>query len=420
MPVIEPTSENYPDPEDAALVPMIGTPTSHSGISLIRHPVHRAVVLADNLYGCIDLGQMRLASQSTSLTTNTSVKVVLNFAHEDFSLDASQQIRNLSIVDIGRAKNSLDLFRLSKDYGAEYAEGWSRSGLPILAEWLSETRTGQDNDLLLVVHELIDDLIRKCYFDKSSLIDSATKGQLMGPLHEAVKVWAMQSHEELRDALDEALSGKNWTKVQWFKLFWRADDVGMVLSQVLERSWLVQADRGLVWLEGRCAEAGLGSGGQTAAPANQTVPVEGESSLISSARRNLLAYTVPMMESLAQDLVVRTLSMTTVSSAIAVLIYVAWPAVTVLQASAFGALGLTLSLRRLQRTWESAKDSWTRELRDEGRKSLRNAEDSIKARIAKGPSVRDEDAQALIDFENARAAVDGVQRALDELRALKP
>jgi hypothetical protein len=73
---------------------------------------------------------------------------------------------------------------------------------------------------------------------------------------------------------------------------------------------------------------------------------------IAAARTDLINETVPQLQALAQNLILQTFSTTSLSSAASALLYVTMSSFSVFEAAAVGVLGLTISLRRMQKIWE--------------------------------------------------------------------
>lgn len=382
------------------------------------------MLLADGPYGCVELGRAGLSSQAYP-NWSDAVIGLLNLADIE-GFEPHTHFRDIAMIDIEKANDSLDLFRKSKENTPEFVKAWRQSSLANIITWLSTVAETQKDGMRLAIRKLIQDVIYKTSVNVSEsrykfqeVSGVKSTDQHLEPLRVAVREWSTQSHEELRDGLNEGISGKDWAKITWWKLLWRVDDVGMVLSQVMEQHWLTRADRGLWRLEGRCDEARLGVRSERV-PKHLYAEVNARkvATLITDTRRRLSLDSIPRLESLAQHIVVQTLSLTTLSSAFATLIFLDWATVTAFEAGAFAALGVTLSLRRLQSRWESAKQAWIEELHEEGRKALRDAEDDIKARMARGPRARLEDEQLLEDLDEAQAAVDEALNAFNELNGL--
>ena len=102
---------------------------------------------------------------------------------------------------------------------------------------------------------------------------------------------------------------------------------------------------------------------------------------ISSARAELIDDTVPALQALAQRLLLQTFSTTSLSSAASALLYISVSSFSLFEASAVGVLGLTFSLRRMQKMWEGARESWEGTVREQGRSTLKRTEDLVRGII---------------------------------------
>ena len=444
--------------KDAALVPAAETPKSYSGgMSLVTYPVHRAIVLADGLEGCLSIGRYMGAHVEGARRHVNILRIVLNLEMIPRSEKQSDLARDLDIVSTSQAAEALEKFRETNTNASFYEQGWFASGMPPVTEWFfKDSNVGADVNMAL--KDLIADVLDDAYLDisrddqaRSQELDMArTSDQLKLPLEDALKTWATQGHTELRDRLDMAFASKEWAKLRWWKLFWRIDDVGMILIELLERNWLVEAEKGVIWLSGRGMQAGLfgedsydnlqPSGKHRSgtvvdvtstdlSPAYETdthtllgvSPAQAPWPLrIPNTRAILQTTTVPTLQSLAQSLVLQSLSITSVSTFLSILLYVSFPTFTVYEAGAVAALGLVWSLRQLQKSWETGRMEWMGEVREVGRLTLKETEDGFREVViragerAKGTV---EDVQEVEDRRMAREAVEECRRALDGIPA---
>ncbi|CRK35258.1 hypothetical protein BN1708_016435, partial [Verticillium longisporum] len=89
---------------------------------------------------------------------------------------------------------------------------------------------------------------------------------------------------------------------------------------------------------------------------------------------------------------------------------------TLYEAGAVAALGIVWSLRRLQTKWETAREFWEGDIREEGRKAVRGAEASI-ADVLKGQTCGA--AQAHEDGRERELARQLTEKAADALSKMK-
>jgi hypothetical protein len=357
-------------------------------------------------------------------------------------------------VDVGI--KALSIFRESIANSVQFERGWFRSGMHNLSQWLvgdlhpSEAIKPAMKALISSVAEEAEMKITKAdtltvQHLNEELAQQQTSASIMGHLEN----WAEQSHTELRDQLDAAFSAKNWHKLSWWKLFWRVDDVSMITSEILERRWLVDAEKGGVFLAGRMDQAGfpeivpngpspLVSGDTTSSQPpedSETVPPppleaaqqptdistqvhtpEPWHTQISTSRMALLAESIPPLQALAQRLVLTTLSTTSLSSALSALLYISMPSLSLFEAGAIAALGLVYSLRRMQKHWENARAMWQIEVREEGRKTLKFTEEMVRWIVAARKQVKPEESERVQGLRRAREAVEKVRSALEKMK----
>ena len=404
--------------EETVLVPLLGTPMSFSGnVSLIRHPVHRSLLLGEGLAGCAELGGW-FGGSKLDQNAASSVQAALNFRRHPANVDEQREPQNFPVIDLEQAVEALALLRKSNENAAQYADGWQKSGVGGVVDWFVAAAQKHPSGMPVAVHRLIEHILSKSdsllgaeRAKQAAYTNVKAIAQITDPLKEALERWATKGHVELRDGLDNVVMSKDWAKLRWWKLFWRVDDVGMILSQVVERSWLPSAGKGLTWLHGRFFEARLMGIGKA-----QGDVVELQT-LIEDGRQILLETSVPKLHSLAQALVVQTASMTTLASAFAALVYWTWPVVTVVQASAFAALGFTWSLHRMQGRWEEAREAWLEELREEGRQRMQETEERLQSQIEKGSLARVEEGGVIQDLDAAQAVITAAREALQQLDA---
>jgi len=435
---------------DAVLVPKLEA-TSARGLP-VPYPVHKTLILGENLDSAIAYGKF----SSDSAGTEDMVKVAIDLSAPVNDAGHSEQSVSTA-VNIAIGTKGLDALRASIANSSVYEKNWFASGLPVLSKWL--TSSLQPDSLIKPAHitlisSLLDDIeanITKEEAQRLSLLASTmTQEQLSSEIIGYLEQWAEKSHRELRDSLDEAFASKNWRKLAWWKLFWRVDDIGMILEEVLERRWLVSAEKDGVYLAGRMKQAGFPDELRhpptlpvstpepeaietEATPAPATEPLQTTDpqptdlstdvklplpwpSLIPSARSALLASSLPPLQALAQRLILTTLSTTSLSSALSALLYISVSTVSLFEASAIAALGLMFSLRSMQKKWEGMREAWMREVREEGRQVLKSTE-GVVMRIIGLKSGKGE----ILDegVEERRRAKESVERVREVLEMLK-
>ncbi|KAI9763816.1 MAG: hypothetical protein M1840_009070 [Geoglossum simile] len=310
---------------------------------------------------------------------------------------------SIAAVDAQLANSAVTKLRQSLDNATIYGQGWFRSGMPSLLKWLTSGSTTTEAEKLKpgvqdLIFSLLEETEARIDQEETSLRNSAAPSGTLEltrrSLHSALASWAERAHIELRGELETAFSSERRRLLAWWKLLWRVDDVGMVAEEVLSRRWLIEAEKEIIWLTGRIVESELNkaeSGSQDveipSAPAAELNPESGLprtlldapgrlpfSELTASDRSEDDQVPLPPLQSRAQSLLLQTLSTSALTSALATLLYLS--SFSIYESGAVAALGLTWSLRRLQK-WETAKWGWQEEVREEGRRAARETESCV-------------------------------------------
>ncbi|KAI4253407.1 MAG: hypothetical protein L6R42_007593, partial [Xanthoria sp. 1 TBL-2021] len=371
------------------LTPGLETPTSATGrYSTVMYPVHKALILAQGLDTIRPL--FALESTGKSGVGEDMITAVVDTPWDKLS-SAESPLRPVNPINLQRAEEAIATFRQSVENSFNYEHAWFESGLPKLSTWLTEGTEALPLILKPTLRRLIETLVANAEqaFEQeesaqlqkqaSSVIPTSTRDTLNLYLAN----WAETAHTELRDELDLAFSSKNWRKVVWWKLFWRVDDISYILSDILRQSWLLDADRGIIYLAGRIEQAGLlpsrptnpyqvsstrATGAHPSArsfgtsPPNPllsdlipstAIPAPSPTSHpLSLARENtqshpipsishmrlyLLATTVPPMQSLGNRLLLHCLSTTFLTSSLSALLYVSISTTSIYEAGGIAA-----------------------------------------------------------------------------------
>ncbi|KAK2748953.1 hypothetical protein FQN57_007236 [Myotisia sp. PD_48] len=410
--------DNDPTPDSitrAVRVPTIAIPSTNTGVrTVIRYPVHKSIICGDGIRDLLKFGRISGGLNSKDLG---STRVVFQLG---LNSPQSQQ-ENVSVVDLDSGEIALDKFRQSVKNSQDYQEGWEQSGIQPLLDWVSASRPGDGimpidlRDLMVSVlketdNKIIEDEEGRIREQKSAMLPDHTQRTLDA----AISLWAETAHTELRTSLDQAFSSKTWRNLAWWKLFWRVDDVAMTYSALIAKQWLVHAEKEGLWIGGRFQQAGLFNhnkyspvGESYSSPISTGSPTGGLNdswpAQISKDRNRFILSTIPSIQSLAQSLVMFSLSTTGLTSALSALTYISTPSATLYEAGTIAAVGLIYSLRRQQKHWDEARKKWQVEVREEGRKSLKRTEDSMRTMLMEST----QPSPLLIEQE----AKDSVQRA---------
>jgi hypothetical protein len=421
---------------ESLLVPKLQA-TSARGLP-VPYPVHKTLLLGEGLDSAIAFGRFA-AGGIEELDDKVKVAVDLPAPSDEVHLDAHAIS---TPINISTGTKALAIFRDSIQNSIAYERGWFRSGLPTLSDWLVhglQTTESIKPTMRRLISSIADDVEASITKEDTARVQKLasipTDHDVTTSITNHLESWAEQSHAELRDELDEAFSSRNWHKLSWWKLFWRVDDVTMLTSEMLERRWLVSAEKQSIYLAGRMEQAGFPD--EVVQPVVASIPevttletaptaenprkdlaMSTEirrpvkwSDHTATARTELIADTVPLLQALAQRLILQTFSTTSLSSAASALLYVTTYC-SVFEASAVAALGLTFSLRRMQRLWEGARESWQGTVREEGRRTLKGTEERVRFIIRHAGRKDAGGDENVVERQAAREAVGRVREAL--------
>lgn len=425
--------------EETVLVPTMEIPTSSTGrYTPVTTPVHKSFLLGQGIMGAASLLSYPLGANRESIGSAVNV--------------LASELNSLPIptIDIASGNEALHTFRESIENAMAYERQWLSSGIPEVIDWMKSGASSTQDSIKEPVLRLILSIIQNA--DKhveaeqarqlSLLVSSGIPPAQMASLRRELSKWSERAHTELRDQLDIAFGGQRWRKLGWWKLFWRVDDVSMITSDMLNRSFLTEAEKEIIFLAGRTEEAGvyrniplpsdsLQNSDWAYTPVEEALPEglppppklrdvipvpEDEDTAtkiqpqpwplhIPLARSFLSTTTIPALQALAQKLVLQTLSTSSLTSALAGLMYVSNLSTTVYEAGAVAAFGLVWSMRRMQNKWETARAYWEGEVREEGRKAVRNVETIVGENLNKAEKSKSLDPAIKRDLEKAREAL---------------
>lgn len=297
-------------------------------------------------------------------------------------------------------------------------------------------------------------------------------------IESAIEDFSRAAHQELQSGLASAWSSRNWTKLSWYKLFWRVDDVGLIVSDLVTNTWLPKTERAVYEISGRLTQIGINpvmsasepqsTGHKTAfepetepetaqatildpappllatattGPANEIVlaeptqPVITASSTgrptvelqaplrpvpitatISTSRATYLAAQITTLTTTAQQLVLRTLSISGLSGGLSALTYASAIAPTIYEAGTIFAVGTVFALYRMQTGWQLATKGLERGLFEEGRDVVRRVVQRMRELVQdKQAEVSGGDAVEIKMIEDAQRAVQKASTALADL-----
>lgn len=423
---------------DTFLIPTVTIQTSHSGRhNFVRYPVHRTLVCGSGVDGL--LAYSGLVARSVLSKDAKSVNGAIEFP----VADKDRYNDRIAFVDIESAATALDKFRESVQNAPDYERGWNKSGVQRILDWLSSSRPDGNLDPALerLIGSLLDTAEEGVRAEEAKKIveqeAQSVSEEVRHSLDQSVSVWAERAHTELRHSLEEGFASTRWRGLAWWKLFWHVDDVGMITSEILEKKYLRQAEKEVIWTSGKLQQAGLLSEPQDSSNGDDTIATTSQSeetdknndetaaetassqpiqrlpwpAQIPASRARLLNVSVPSLQALAQNLVFFSVSTTTLTSALSVLTYISFPTASIYESCTVAAVGLIYSLRRQQKRWDSARTFWENEVREDGRTSLRETENLLRTVVREGgrPVEDVSDRYAKDTIERARKALEEVK-----------
>lgn len=331
-------------------------------------------------------------------------------------------------VNVTTAQAGLDAFRASVSNALKYEASWTKSNVGVINEWLRANVQPTDTGVAKPpVRHLLQSIL-----DRSRLALAEAEAEAAAQptpsadpgaaarLTKALTAWSEAAHEELRTIVEDAFSPHGaWHRLAWWKLLWRADDVGMVASEVLSKQFLSEAEKGVIFLSGRIDEAGTAHGAAPSASASTSVEVHPGvvfPGYISDARR-FLTERAGDLQTAGQRLVLWAAGQAGVTGALGGLVYLS--GYGVYEAGSVAALGLVWGLTNLQRGWERARAQWEDEVRVRGRRALQLTEQRLVTALVRATAGREgggEGGERVEGLERAREVVGRVEEALGRLK----
>ncbi|KAK4191699.1 hypothetical protein QBC35DRAFT_486877 [Podospora australis] len=342
-------------------------------------PVHMTLVVGDGLRGALDASRLARSNLPETIQYAANFKTGLLTAE-----DLGETQLPCFPVNVDAAIQGLDALRAGNI--ELFSQRWSEGNVKAIRDWLHSNTAGTEKGLKRPVARLIESLLQRA----SAKVQDAQPARKELPLASAssisrlereVAIWAENAHEELQQQLDIAFTASLWSKLGWWKLLWRADDVTLVTSEMIAQRFLPKAEKDLIHLTGRIQEAAVELGITTSpsypGPTLSSTAGAGKKwpAQIPYTRNYLQETTVPSLHALAQKLVVQSAGFTGMTTLLAGLSY--FSALGAYECGAIAALGLVVSLRYVQKKWNEAREYWEAEVREEGRKAVRATELSV-------------------------------------------
>lgn len=452
---------------DAFLSPSIETPTSaHGRQTTISQPVHTSLLVANGLDELSAAAELLASTKFVSKEDRVSVRTAVNF--QDLKARASA---NILIVDVQQAEDGLAAIRRSVREATTYEHKWVNSGLPIASDWLAQSSAlNSKKPLPPPVRSLVSSILAEATHNlnsqaQSEIETSANRGLSLAVqtnLESSIEEFSRNAHQELQSGLASAWSSRNWRKLAWFKLFWRVDDVGLITADLITNAWLPKTERAVYELSGRLSQVGItpveanllppaqevshtilaadhvapatilqaqsslatdppmepalintnGTMTVTLVPTTQPVPI---SYSISRSRAQQMEIAILDLSSTAQQIVLKTLSISGLSAGLSALTYVSLASGSLYEAGTIFALGTSYALWRMQGDWYNATRSLENKLLDEGRIVIQKIVGRMRDLVRNGSKIQVDE----VELQTRLQAEAAVKRAREELERLE-
>lgn len=429
----------YPSdiPLEVLLSPAVEIPTSSSGRqTAVRFPVHESFLLANGFSELLQIFQLRSAIKNLSQGSQEPIRSVLDI---DGPV-AGFKSRSVVAVNSSAASQGLELVRRDLAKAPDFEHLWLESGLDTLLGNLSPKDLDANGNTPGLLKSTIRSILSEAYsainsHANSSLRAARSKGvsaDTRAELHNVLKLFSVRAHTELQSGVAAASSSANWKKLAWYKLFWRVDDVGLIVSDLVERHWLPQSERAICELTGRLIQAGLtpislapslsSSTSNVLSPNNLTESRRDFGDLqslapaaeLSDARQALTLLSSSDLAAKAQTALTKMLAFSGSLATFAALVHLSSPLVEYYESGSILALGLVFALRKLQVDWETCRRQWRQRLFEAGSDTLKEVESKMRRLINDGGKAGEDKIDVQMRKE-AHDAIDVAQEALERL-----
>ncbi|KIV86552.1 hypothetical protein PV11_02155 [Exophiala sideris] len=450
---------------DAFLSPSIGTPTAATGRqTAISQPVHSTLLVTKGLDELISATELLASTNFTAMEDRASVKLMVNL--EDIRVEAPGQVL---LVDAKKAEEGLAAIRRSVTEARTYEHKWVDSGLPSVSTWLTLASAARAEGVIptpvrILISSVLTNATRNLQAQAALEARSNTAMSLSlstrSNLEASIEEFSRNAHQELQSGLASAWDSRNWRKLAWYKLFWRVDDVGLIVADLVTNAWLPRTERAVYELSGRLSQAGIapmdvptpstpsspditviseqvpgqvlqaqadigtvaavqpvvanptGTAEVKLAPVPQPIPL---SSSISITRTQQMQLAITSLTSTAQQIVLKTLSLAGFSAGLSGLTYVSLGPGSLYEAGTIVALGTAFALWRMQGDWLRATKFMEEGLHDEGKTVIQRIVTRMR-QLVEDASIIVEDE---VEVQSRREAENAVMRAKEELDRLK-
>ncbi|KAA8912425.1 hypothetical protein FN846DRAFT_903564 [Sphaerosporella brunnea] len=366
------------------LVPLFQS-TDIPGARVIEYPVHKTLLYAGS--GVAGMGRLLASAR--------------------FTRDSPEQVRRVIALPGGEGvEGKVQVIDPTK--GEEAVKG--------IREWLLEgTTSPTETAIKPAVKALLHDIFAKAQKDleeeaKELSVAALESGDTAESLAHAIGGWSQAAHVELRDSMEAAFLGKEWGKIEWWKLLWRTDDVGAVSRNIITTGFLPESEEKATFLAGRLYGAGYSKNetvrtdtGDVMELAENPRPMS-----ITHRRAEILQNLVPNLQAAAQKYLLSFLSTTGISGAFSTLLWLS--DVPLYSALTVAAAGSVSSARWLQSRWMKECKTFQGVVREQAREAIVESERWAWERLRAGIQQTEAEAEA----ERGKEKRGMLQRALKE------
>ncbi|KIW99377.1 uncharacterized protein Z518_11365 [Rhinocladiella mackenziei CBS 650.93] len=454
---------------DAFLSPSIGTPTAANGRqTTISQPVHSSLLVTNGLDELLIAAELLASTNFAAGEDRKSVRLVANL--EGIEGEAPGQVL---IVNVAKAEEGLAAIRRSVGEATSYEHKWIDSGMPLLSSWLTlASASRSEGPIPTPVRMLISSLLTnasrnlqaQAALEARSQAERSLSLATRANLEASIEEFSRKAHLELQSGLASAWSSRNWRKLAWYKLFWRVDDVGLIITDLVTNAWLPHTERAVYELSGRLSQAGIlpmdlistyrqsegigttrttvdrvaeaipvvqaqaematdppmqpvvtnaaGTVEATMAAVGRSIPL---STSISMTRSRQIDRAIMNLTSTAQQIVLKTLSLTGLSAGLSALTYVSITPGSLYEAGTIVAVGTAYALWRMQGDWLKATKALEDGLYEEGRTVIQKIVGRMTELIEKGSRVIEDE----VEVRSRQEAENAVMKAREELDRLE-
>jgi hypothetical protein len=431
----------------------------------IAQPVHSSLVVARGLDELLLAAELLASTNFTALEDREAVHLVVNM--EDTTEKNSGHV---FVVNVTKAEEGLAAIRRSIKEATDYEHKWMDSGMPSLSSWLTLASAAQSEAQIPgPVQRLISSLLTAATSNLQAQAALEARSNAAGALsptsraniEDAIEEFSRNAHQELQSGLTSAWDSRNWRKLAWYKLFWRVDDVGLIIADLVTNAWLPRTERAVYELSGRLSQAGIspvvsqlappaltasesvlhsrkevepvlqaqayiateppvqpvlvnttGTAEVKMAPVPRPLPL---SSSISQTRSEQMGRAIAELTSTAQQIVLKTASLAGLSGGLSVLTYLSITPGSMYEAGTIAALGVTYALWRMQGDWQKATKWLEDTLYEEGRTVIKGLVRRMRELLENSTRVVEDE----VEVQSRRQAEDAVMRAKEELNRLQ-